>query len=353
MIAGLLDRRSLPLLLWFAMLSPAADAAEAMPWQDEGVAHFAGKAVVDACERTNPLSPPPQDQPSEAERAALKSCSSRDLYYGIGVAKDYAAARKCAFREMAEGDGAVIGGPAVLMMSYANGQGAGQDYDLAIKFACAAGGAPAEIRGRVEHVLALQSHAAAGKIDICDDITSGYMGGFCTAIKSDRAAAQRSGAVNTRTASWPVEHRAAFEALQQAADAYFDAHAAGETDLSGTLRGAFMIKAKDTLTAKLDAALGDFEKGRSPAYSAAQFTDADRQLNAVYAATLKKAGTAAPGLTITPDGIRQTERLWLKYLDAWMRFAGLHYPAVTADSVKARLTLERIAVLKGIPVGSQ
>jgi len=343
--------RSIGFLLCLIVLAPNARADDGKPWKDPANTPYLTKKVIEACDRADALAVPPQDLPTEADLAALKDCGSRALYYGIGMAKDFKAARQCAFKERANGDDLVIGGSSVLMMSYANGLGGPRNLDLALKFACSIGFAPAEIQGRVEHVLNLQSKPATGKIDFCDDVTSGFMAGHCAAIKTDIAAAKRAEAARALIGSWPPEQQAAYGALDKAAEAYFNSHADDEIDLSGTMRGAIALEEHDGMAKKLKAAIDGFEKGKLPAYSPAQFTDADKRLNEIYGTTMKKIG-AGPGYTppnMTKDGFRQTERLWLSYLEAWVKFAALRYPAVSADSFKTWLTLQRIDVIKDMP----
>jgi hypothetical protein len=52
--------------------------------------------------------------------------------------------------------------------------------------------------------------------------------------------------------------------------------------------------------------------------------------------------------TIRPDGIRNTERIWIRYRDEWVRFGALHYPRVDGDSWKTWVTLARVKLLEAI-----
>jgi hypothetical protein len=54
---------------------------------------------------------------------------------------------------------------------------------VAQRFACkVSGAAEAEIDGRLAHLEKLRT--SPGKIDICDDITSGLMGGYCAEVQA-------------------------------------------------------------------------------------------------------------------------------------------------------------------------
>ena len=47
------------------------------------------------------------------------------------------------------------------------------------------------------------------------------------------------------------------------------------------------------------------------------------------------------------DGIRDAQRAWLRYRDAFLAFAALRYPQVTRDSLSAWLTEKRTKMLEG------
>jgi uncharacterized protein YecT (DUF1311 family) len=97
---------------------------------------------------------------------------------------------------------------------------------------------------------------------------------------------------------------------------------------------------KDAFLASLRA----FETSALPAFTAADFRRADAELNAVYAKALK-AGTTG---TVTASGIRATERVWLGYREAWVRFGAIKYPSTAANSWRAWLTRERVTMLRAL-----
>jgi hypothetical protein len=123
--------------------------------------------------------PPAADRPDPAAAASLASCDAEALYYGIGVARDPARARLCAFTQnptdqMLE----PFAGRAMLMTIYANGEGATRNLDLAIRMACTIEGAePAEYDRRVTHLAALRDRRWQGHdFSYCDDIDPGLGG---------------------------------------------------------------------------------------------------------------------------------------------------------------------------------
>jgi hypothetical protein len=241
-------------------------------------------------------------------------------------------------------------------MIYANGRGVQRNYDQAIRMSCTASWAPAELDGRVAHLLALKANPActgsgtgpAGvcTFDFCDDITSGAMGGLCTSVASRRASVGRKARLTALQSGWSPAQRTAYAGLERALETYAAAHGRNETDLSGTLRAAFIIEAEDAVKTGFEADLKAFEGGRLPTEPAADIARADAALNATYKAAM--AGTYADMSGIRPQGIREAERAWLIYRDAFVRLAAVRWPALSADALKTKLTRDRTALLKAL-----
>jgi uncharacterized protein YecT (DUF1311 family) len=191
-------------------------------------------------------------------------------------------------------------------------------------------------------------------MDICDDLTSGLMMGFCEARGADFARVVRADRWNALQAGWTPAQRSAWTALRKTADAYFESASENEVDMSGTARGAFATQAYEVLDIALLDDVERFEKGARPDEKAGDFADADKALNAAYRATRAAlaAGTDADGGgeygTIDADGVRETQRLWLPYRDAWVAFAATRYPDTPADAWRAWLTRQRTQALGDI-----
>lgn len=305
-----------------------------------------------ACTALAKLAAPAADQPDAAARERLKDCDSESLYYADGGKPDFVQARLCAFVERDKGNELVFGGSGVLMMIYANGEGVARNIDLARKFACETEGAPAELDGRLEHLDAMaKAGAKADRMDLCDDITSGYMMGFCADRGASAAKVERDRRVAALTAKWTAAERAALARLRVAADAYFEAAVDGEVDMSGSARGAMAVGAQEDLEKGFADAIDAFEHGRFPTGDAATLAAADKALNASYAAAMRYyKQQVAEGLagTITTEGIRDAERAWIKYRDAWVAFGAQKYPAVGADAWRTYFTQERERALKAL-----
>jgi len=326
----------------------------AQPWlpnyapDDPNLAYVSAASKL-VCRRSEDLPIPRSDLPGADELPALTSCNSQALYYGDAGETDPVRARQCAYLERADGNGLAIGGSAVLSMIYANGVGVHRNLPLTTKFACEVGGAGMEINIRVEHLQQMAADKSPKQFDFCDDITSGYMQGFCAGISARQADARRQRMLDEIIRGYSASQRQAYDTLRKAADAYFDAHAGNEVDLSGTARGAFAIEDKEAREQAFISNLKALEVGRLPTSDAKQ---ADARLNAVYRRVL-----ANPGLmpqddgygsmgTITAKGIQVDQRLWLVYRDAWLHFAAVRKPALPSDTVLAWFSAQRTDELR-------
>ena len=331
-------------------------AHAAQPWLpsyepgDWNMANASAAAKL-ACQRSEALPIPPADLPHADDLPTLSSCHSQALYDGNDGKVDTVRARQCAYLERASGDKDPVAGSTVLAMIYANGMGVPRNLPLATKFACEAGGAPAEIDGRIEHLQQLAAKPSPREFDVCDDITSGYMMGVCAGIDADQANGQRAVALARITRGYDAGQQQALAALRKAAEAFFQAHSGNEIDLSGSARGAFQVADRQHSEQLFLDGLKALEAGKLPAADAQQ---ADARLNAVYRRVMAnpdlhpdKDGSSASG-TITTNGVRADQRLWLAYRDAWLRFAAARKPALSPDAVSAWLTAQRTDELRSL-----
>ena len=332
-----------------------AAAAQAADWADDKEARDPGYAASRAiCARLKGVVPPPEDVPTPAEAARLADCASEVLYFGIGRPADPRAARLCAFVEKKTADPQVedfgFTGDRVLMMAYANGLGADRNLDVATALACRAGGAPAEIDGRVKHLAKLKAEGWAGHdFSLCDDITSGLMMGVCADHDQRVAKARRDQARADLTAGWTPAQRALLEPLERAAQAFADARGQDEVDQSGSGRAAFVVAAEEKQNRSFAALLADVDAGRLTAAGAADRAAADAALNMKYRDLLRRAPSLLADTTVKAADVASAEKAWIRYRDAWLAFAKARYPSLSLDALATRLTRERTAQLADVP----
>ncbi len=301
------------------------------------------------CVSVAAAAPPPADLPTAAQAAALAGCDAEALYYGIGRPPDPAQARLCAFaqRGTKADDGSGFSGNVMLMTIYANGIGARRDLRLATHFACRIGGAPAEVDGRVADLAAkAAAHWTGHDFSWCEDVTSGLAGGFCAAHDQRIAAAKRQAVLDAYAARLHGAASARFAQLRHAQAAWAQARGGNEIDLSGTLRGAFVVEEEELQDRDFLDMIERLGAGRPPPLGTAQLRAATVRMNAILA-RIAAAGPALMGDwgTVTKQGIADTQSVWAGYRDAWGAFAAVAYPAWGSAAAAAWVTMKRADML--------
>ncbi len=271
-----------------------------------------------------------------------EGCNPLGKYYDAlkSARPDWRPVHRCAVQDRND---------AVLMMLYANGYGVPRNIDRAIAHACRVDGAQAETEGRLAHLRRMKAGQDRAPFDLCDDITSGMMMGFCANVAERADGAERNAALTRLGMPFTPAQRTRFAALRKAADAFARSVAENETDLSGTARAAMSIGAQAAVQDELLADLRAAEAGKPPAGTEARFTAADKALNDVYRKVMALPADDQGRVgytTVTKADIRATQRTWIAYRDAWTAFAQARYPDVPGVAWKARLTGRRAAQLR-------
>jgi hypothetical protein len=289
---------------------------------------------------------PTQDYPSADEKLALKNCSSRNLYYGLFVAKDYVAARKCAFMEMETYSEGYEDGAAILMMLYANGHGVAKNLNVAKKMACEMTYEPQELEARIRSLSAKDFSA----IDICDYTTSTIMADICMSINLDTNEEYEISQLKKTTAKWSNEHQQLLGQMILSATHYFKSHAGNEIDLSQPNSMGNYSEIREFLVIDFINSIYGFEKNKKLSYTNNDFLKAENDLSAAYQnAVNTNFGETS---TISKEKIVATQLAWDRYRNSWVQFAAARYPNISSDAIKTWLTLERIKTLKNITTGT-
>ncbi|MGC4093275.1 MAG: hypothetical protein QM756_36370 [Polyangiaceae bacterium] len=306
---------------------------------------------VDAtCARVAATPIPNGDLPTEAERASLTGCDSETLYYGIGAPADFTRARHCAYLENLRPEPkppqqkhSVIGGPAILMMIYANGLGVGRNVDLSLRFACEFGGSGFEVEARIAQLLLRAAPYALSepRMDVCDNITSGYMAGFCAGHDERIARVARQARMRVATAGFPPKE---LEALQRAAASYVDTKSNFEVDLSGSARAAFAIEAKQRLS---DEVLSMLEQLHDPAFvpPSQSLTSLEAELISTQAHALRCREHPLLN-SVSAAGVQKTQAAWVRYRDAFNELAHKVRPEVPPEKWSSWLIQQRLIQLQ-------
>jgi uncharacterized protein YecT (DUF1311 family) len=106
----------------------------------------------------------------------------------------------------------------------------------------------------------------------------------------------------------------------------------------------FVIETSDEMEDGFKHNIFNADKCEFVKYSSQDFIKADKKLNAIYSKIMK---TKKPAWgTITKEGIKETQRQWIQYRDAWVIFGAIRCPKMTSDSWRTMITKERIEQLE-------
>jgi hypothetical protein len=285
--------------------------------------------------------------PAGFSKDKLKAKLSKDYYYGIGVPIDYVNARYLAFKELEDSTSETIGGPAILMMLYANGYGVKKNFDISLRLACAnIWSAPAELEYRTAHLKRLKQYNIDTVFSICDDITSGMMSGVCEDLNTTIQEWGRQRVLDSVTVNWPAKDTAALSKLYKVAEVFFNTRVNNEIDLSGTMRAAFQSAEQNALEKDFLNEIVEAGAHAFPASSDKDFAAADSMLNITYKQIMEKKVGPYDWGTVTKEGIKTTERKWIVYKEAWVKFGQVVCPGVSESSIQTFFTKQRMEELK-------
>lgn len=304
-------------------------------------AHAGFADIAQSCSTAATAAIPPEDEIA----APQENCNAYHAYYGIGQTTDFVQARACAFQERKTGshNDTPFRASAILSMIYANGDEVARNIDLALKFACEIkDGAIAEQELRVAHLLTLVQEPAEARFDLCDDITSGYMSGYCEARRADLAKQEQDHKTDALLAGATPAQQSAFDTLQRVSETYFDLNIDSTLGTSGTMRAALEIAGVEEQRTLFIDTVTRLEARETPDGMDGDFAQADQALNDIYR---KLLGLVDPDNGITMEGLQGAEQAWILYRDRWLDFARLRYPDLPNDQVKTLITRQRIAAI--------
>jgi len=328
---------------WFLALLLAAGNAAAAPYPNVYGAPpevLRGSDWYRQCLRVRneqPRTPPPKAEPGRCDASALyydtlNQADARDA--------DWRRVHACAARTNAHG---------MLMMLYANGLGAMPQLDLATRHACSIQGPVNEMKGRVQHLRRVAANREPGPVDVCDDVASAELRGQCGAVRERRRDQQRAGQLATLSRGWNDKEQLGLEMASKAAQHFARHRLDHETDTGGAAARALQL---ETQAAELDAFAADvldFEAGRLPRFSEAEFASLESKMDAVYRQfMLHRPATGSYLGSIRKTGVEKTQHAWLAYRDAMELFGAIRYPQAPASGVRALLTARRIKQLTAL-----
>ncbi|WP_082554759.1 lysozyme inhibitor LprI family protein [Caulobacter sp. Root1455] len=302
------------------------------------------------CRRFKTLAVPASDMPDPATAATLKGCSSEALYYGIGVKRDPVKARQCAILELNDPDNrdGVFSGTGMLMTIYATGFGAKKDLDLATHMACNTWGAPVDTDILVHALQTRKTVPDPTPFDYCYDVNQGASDvsmPVCAWHEQRRTKAVRDVKVQALTAAWTAEESAAHDQLLKAQGAFLELRQMNERG-AGTINRSATARFEMELEDDRLALLQRMTASKGPTASPAQRTAADTALNQFYRNLMPLLPQKEMvDYDVTKPGVREAQRAWIAYRDAWLALAAVKWPNASQDGLATYLTRKRLGHL--------
>lgn len=293
--------------------------------------------TIDRCYEAGAPAIPAEDQPTAEEKKAFQESKADCLVFQVGKAKDLKKYRKCLLsqKEIVKAD---------LIEVYANGWGGLRNEKLAIALACHSGIPQFEMVSMVEALEANKSQELLLKeFTTCDFATSLRSRGRCVDRYQKAADKDRDGDAAEIIQKWTPKQKNLFRKMRKQAQEFFNEHAISELNRTNTMRDVQAAQEKEKLKEDLLGSIREFESGETPKEN--DFTSADQKLNEIYSKIMSGTRTFQNG-TARKEGVKATQRKWLKYRDAWVQFAASKYPNTSSEIWKTWLTQQRIEQLK-------
>jgi uncharacterized protein YecT (DUF1311 family) len=328
---------ALLVLAGFLLASPALGAV-LYPNIANGSSYLAKAGWYQQCMRVRSLAAPAKDRPRDGD---LSRCDAAELYYdtqqmAAAGAGDWKKVRNCAFR---------TNNTAVLMMLYANGEGVYPNLNLATKFACSVDSTPAEMKARVAH-LRRKAAGSGESFDLCDDISSGQMHGYCAGVRERGRATERGGQLASLAKTWGPKEQTGFDLAYKAANDFAQHRAEYETDLGGNAKRKMQLEVSSSELDQFIRDINDFESGKVPQFSEGEFRALEDRMNQTYQQFMAAQLTGSSYLgTIRKSGVEKTQHAWLAFRDAMELFGSMKYPSAPASGLRALLTSRRLKQL--------
>lgn len=230
---------------------------------------------------------------------------------------------------------------------YANGEGVTRNLRLAISLVCHGSDVPMELVGMVETLVRMQAGIEPGKpFRFCNHVTSALNGQGCLREWEVDTEESRSQALAPLRARLDESQRAALDALLAAADAFIRLDVKATSPEPGGTPHYLDAPARQQMVRADELVRVLLALGKGPLPADRDFARADRELNATWSELMKRADVFRPAGYVDRDALREAQRSWVSYRDAWAWFAKKLYPKTSGLAWKAWVTRARISELR-------
>jgi hypothetical protein len=237
-------------------------------------------------------------------------------------------------------------------MVYGNGEGVARNLPLARQSVCQYSGGiqsakPADQLDSFNQTILNGKH-----YDVCEDEEGSFFGRStnygCQAVHIGKRSEEIRKLESSIEATSGPKVKASFAGLRGAWRAYNDAYGKMVSAQCAGGTGCGVISQGDDLEILETwlAALKSIKAGKAPAAgtSPTSFPQVDHELNAAYQQQLKDFQAVGADDCCTSQ-IREADRAWLKYREAWVRFGAARWTEIPADQWRAWQTVEWTSLL--------
>ena len=246
-----------------------------------------------------------------------------------------------------------------LAMIFANGWAIKRDYDAALYFLCRAGNemAAAEQWGMIGHIQEMRKDKNPQDLLFCNYAVSGAGQLYCGQIEKGLKDTARENRVEKLKKTLDQKSQEKLGDLVKAAEKFADEEGglAAVPDIGGTGYPAEVLSEQGKIYDNAVSAIVRFTGKRAPEASVERLDKADADLNNAYKAAL--ANPLECSMCSDPktgvNSLRDTQRAWIKYRDAWVlfyqtRWKGAAAPDALKREIMTELTIERAKKLREI-----
>lgn len=318
-------------------------------------------AIQRICARVQAYKPGPLARPTEEDRKLVDSGKLTPGIVEISTSnQEYDEIRRyCLVKGDCNSD---------LAMIFANGWGVKRDYDAATYFLCGSSDqlTPDEEAGMLKHVEQMRSAARPTDLQYCDYVGNGAGGMHCAQVEMDRTYTKCESRIAELKKALTPEAVAALDALMSELSSFAQADSgvwANASGLAGTWLLATGVSEQNRVYGAETSVVERFTTARAPASKAEDFKQADADLNRAYAAAKALAaqyecGTCSDPVRLWIDALREAQREWIKYREAWAayyvaRWRGKDDPSTLRLEIVSALTLLRAGQLRDVKIESE
>jgi hypothetical protein len=224
----------------------------------------------------------------------------------------------------------------------------GPDMKLTLQLIARGGNVPAEVLGAIEHVYDSWKSRKNKDFNIADHITSGMGGNYISAKEQELADSNFNEDLNILIRKTPSKAQELLKNAYRVFEDFLEAKVWNEEGHDGS---GYYTWGTESLNTQKQEFLETIDGLLQRRINIASKRDNESEFNAVYQNVItfvKTHDIRGMHFSITEDGVRSTERLYLPYRDAVIELLQMIRPDISKDNVRIWLNEQRLENLNAI-----